>query len=98
MRIVWDDQTAIDLDEIWNYIAKDNVRYADSVFARLRSGVAQLEQFPRIGRAGRVADTRELVYPDLPYIAIYSLDSADDAVLVLRFVHAARYYPPNGGS
>lgn len=98
MRIVWDDQVAIDLDQIWSYIAKDNVRYANRVFARLRSGITQLELFPEIGRIGRVPETRELVYPDLPYIAIYSLTETEDAVTILRVVHTARYYPPKPGS
>jgi toxin ParE1/3/4 len=53
-------------------------------------GVATLDTFPERGRGGRVAETRELVFPSLPFIAVYEVDSE---VTVLRILHAARLWP-----
>lgn len=44
-----------------------------------------------MGRAGRVAGTRELVVADTPYIIPYRVRG--DAVEILRVFHAARKWP-----
>jgi toxin ParE1/3/4 len=43
------------------------------------------------GRAGRIANTRELVLPRLPYLVVYRVD--EDRVLILNIVHGARRWP-----
>lgn len=93
MQLVWDDQAWTDLDEIWNYIAKDNVVAAQRVFQRLHSAVSLLSGNPLLGRMGRVAGTRGFVYSDLPYIAVYAVREAQDIVVILRIIHTAQRYP-----
>jgi toxin ParE1/3/4 len=46
---------------------------------------------PALGRAGRVAGTRELVVAEAPYIIPYRVRG--DAVEILRVFHAARKWP-----
>ena len=50
-----------------------------------------LAEHPRIGRPGRVADTRELVISGLPYILPYRV--ASDRVEIIRVLHSARSWP-----
>jgi len=47
---------------------------------------------PRRRRTNRVADTRELVIPRSPFIAIYRLTGAE--IILLRILHGARHLPP----
>jgi toxin ParE1/3/4 len=43
-----------------------------------------------MGPVGRVRNTRELVFSNLPYIVVYRLS---DAVDILAVVHTARKWP-----
>lgn len=65
-------------------------RIADAIDHRL----ALLATMPRMGRAGRVEGTRELVISRTPYLAVYKLDDVDDQVVVVRILHAAQSWPP----
>jgi plasmid stabilization system protein ParE len=47
--------------------------------------------FPRSGRSGRIAGTRELVISRTPYIAAYRI--AGDTVRILRVLHGSRRWP-----
>ncbi|WP_207779334.1 type II toxin-antitoxin system RelE/ParE family toxin [Zavarzinia aquatilis] len=53
---------------------------------------SRLSEHPHLGRAGRVADTRELVIPRTPYVAVYSI--GPDAIDILAVFHGARRWPP----
>ena len=100
MRVRWTDPAQTDLLEILGYIAHDNPAAARRVGQRLLSAVRALAEQPRRGRPGRVAGTRELVIPGLPYIAIYRVHepsrSLTGEVEVLRVVHGARRWPGDG--
>jgi addiction module RelE/StbE family toxin len=100
MRIRWTDPAETDLFEICEYIARDNPAAAERVGRRLLSAVDSLAAQPRLGRPGRVAGTRELVIPRLPYIAIYRITEAAHStaseVEVLRVLHGARRRPAKG--
>lgn len=49
-------------------------------------------QFPMLGRAGVVADTREFSVVGLPYLIVYRIASETD-VDVLTVLHTRRKYP-----
>ena len=53
--------------------------------------VGSLEKFPHRGRIGRKAETRELVIPNLPYVAIYRVRGS--IVEVIRVLHGAQDWP-----
>jgi toxin ParE1/3/4 len=73
MRVRWTTDAAEDLERICDHIAQEHPdsarRVAESVVGRL----GDLERFPRIGRSGRVAGTREIAFPPLPYVAVYEI-------------------------
>ena len=101
MSLRWTDPAQTDFNEIVAYIKRDNPAAAERVGRRLLTVVASLAQQPRLGRPGRVAGTRELVIPRLPYIAVYRIieayPSTGGAVEVLRLIHAARRWPADSG-
>lgn len=77
--------------ELTAYIAEDDLRAAERVVTRILKAAALLSQFPRTGRAGRVAGTREQVVRRTPYILVYNL--APTRVRVLRVYHGSRSWP-----
>jgi toxin ParE1/3/4 len=62
-----------DLDEIEAYIATDNPAAAIDTVLRVIDSLAHLGEHPEIGRAGRIAGTREWVIPKTPFIAAYRI-------------------------
>jgi toxin ParE1/3/4 len=79
------------LDAEAEYIAEDNPAAAGRVVQRIFRAVNLLRENPAMGRAGRVAGTRELVVAETPYIIPYRVRG--DAVEILRVFHAARKWP-----
>jgi toxin ParE1/3/4 len=71
--------------------AEDNPAAAGRVVQKILRAVDLLQQNPALGRAGRVAGTRELVVAETPYIIPYRVQG--DAVEILRVFHAARKWP-----
>ena len=91
MRVVWTRPATRDLEAIGDHIARDNRRAADRVVNRIRNRTRDLAQYPLLGRAGRVANTRELVIPDTRFIVVYRV--GNDQVEILAVFHAARRWP-----
>jgi toxin ParE1/3/4 len=87
----WTRPALADLEAIGDYIARDNPRAAAGQTRRIHEACAQLGLFPAQGRAGRVAETRELVIGGTPYIAAYSVQNGE--VLILAVIHGARRWP-----
>ena len=91
MRIRWSVQSIRQLASIEAYIARDNPDAAARVAAEIVNAVYRLTQFPMIGRAGRIADSRELVIPGLPYIVAYRI--LDEVIDISRVLHTSRKWP-----
>ena len=91
MRIVWTAAARRDVNDIWDFIAVDNSTAAELVDSRILSSVEELREHPLRGRPGRVAGTRELVIPGLPYIAIDT--AGENRVVIVRVLHTARRWP-----
>ncbi|HMD86946.1 MAG TPA: type II toxin-antitoxin system RelE/ParE family toxin [Terriglobia bacterium] len=72
MRIRWTEPAARDLTHICDYIeGHDAPATARRVALTIHRSVDSLAQFPYRGRPGRSLNTRELVFPDLPLLAVY---------------------------
>ncbi|MGH0218803.1 type II toxin-antitoxin system RelE/ParE family toxin [Sinorhizobium meliloti] len=69
----------------------ENPRAAVHVDEEIVSAVGRLLDFPESGRPGRVAGTRELVFPRTPYIAAYMVMA--DRIRILRVLHGAQKWP-----
>ena len=88
MRVRYTPQAGRDLAEILRYIAFDNPAAATQTIERVERLVMLLGHVPFAGRRGRVAGTREMVVPDLPYIVVYRVRR--DAVEIVSVIHGAR--------
>lgn len=73
------------------WIAVDNPTAARDVATRIRQTALLLSQFPKIGRKGRVPDTREFAVTGLPYTIVFREES--DHLIVLTILHQSRRYP-----
>ena len=93
MRVRWTTDAADDLERICDYIALERPDSARRVAESVVERISELKRFPRIGRSGRVAGTREIAFPPLPYVAVYEILEAQDEVRVLRILHGAQRWP-----
>ena len=93
MRVQLTDAAESDLLNILDYIGQENPAAAIALVERIEVQLRVLEDHPLIGREGRVADTRELVFAPLPYVAVYVVSNTTDRVSVLRVLHGAQQWP-----
>src|SRR5215510_6310812 len=91
MKVVWLQQARADLDSIVDYLLERNSQAAVDIYEAIRQQVGKLADFPRIGRPGRVAGTRELVMAGLPYIVPYYTKGRE--VRILAILHTSRKWP-----
>ena len=71
MKIIWTEPAAKALEEIQDYIAKDNPAAAYDIAIIIKAVVQNLISHPKMGRKGRVANSYELILSNIPYIVIY---------------------------
>jgi len=89
MRIRWTEPAARDLTSICDYIKEhDGPEAARKVALRIYEGIGKLAPFPHLGRPGRKLDTREMVFPNLPFLVVYSVRA--DAIEINRILHGRR--------
>lgn len=92
MRIVrWTPAAAADLDHINDYLRLHHPHYRQPTLRKLYAAIRSLRQSPFRGRPGSEEGTREILFPPMPYIAVYRL--TDDAIEVLRIYHGAQNRP-----
>src|SRR4029077_5057594 len=92
MNIVWSPEAIEDLASLRAYIAENNPAAARRTVRHIIESIEQLiPDNPRIGRAGRVPGTRELVIPRSPYIVPYRLQRT--TIQIWRVYHGARRWP-----
>lgn len=90
-RVRWSTIASDDLARIVDWIRIDNPDAARRVARTIFEAVEGLRRHPGMGRTGLAPDTRELVFPPWPYIAVYEV--VDSVVNVLRIRHASQDWP-----
>jgi toxin ParE1/3/4 len=91
MELLWTRGAIQDREDIYDYIEKDNPVSALALDELIAEKTAVLKEFPRMGRAGPVPYTFELVVHS-GYMVVY--DIAETQVRILSVVHTARQWPP----
>lgn len=91
MQVKWLAKALINLTDETDYIANESPASAKACFTHILASVEQLKEHPHLGRAGRVAGTRELVITHYPYIVPYRIKNG--CVEILRVLHTARAWP-----
>jgi toxin ParE1/3/4 len=93
MNIVWRRAAAVDVDKAVDYILQYDPGAALRLYETIRKAVERLADHPALGRAGRVADTRELAIAGTPYLVAYTVDNRINAVIILRVLHGRQNWP-----
>lgn len=91
MQVRWTRKALTNLDNAVQYIAADKPAAAKDVAQRIWQTAQMLAAQPGMGRPGRVAGTREIVVPDLPYILPYA--EKNRVVFILRVMHTSMKWP-----
>lgn len=92
MRIRWTQAAVSDLTEICDYVGDhDGPEAARKIANRIYDALNGLVAFPQLGRPGRRAGTRELLFPGLPFLAIYRVRTT--VIEINRILHGAQNWP-----
>jgi toxin ParE1/3/4 len=92
MRIRWTEPAVQDFTRICDYLEeRGGAPVARRGALAIFGGITSLRDFPRRGRPGRKAGTRELVFTRLPYVVVYRL--SHEVVEILRIFHGAQNWP-----
>lgn len=91
MRIVWTPRANRQRDVIFDYIASENLNAAFRMDELFKKSASTLRDHPKIGKAGKMPGTRELI-AHRNYRIIYEID--DDDIYILSLIHIARQWPP----
>jgi toxin ParE1/3/4 len=91
VKIRWTAVAADDLKSVHEYLTEHAPVRADIIVDRILNGIDVLEQYPNLGRQGRLGGTRELVITGTPFIVFYRLRK--NQVEILGVLHAARKWP-----
>lgn len=91
MHLEWTRPALNDLKSAGDYIAADNPKAAERIAERVQEAVEYLLEYPNMGRAGRVQNTRELVISGTPFIIVYLI--VFPKIQILRMLHHARKWP-----
>jgi toxin ParE1/3/4 len=79
------------LEDIGAYIAVDNPSAGIDTVLRVIDSIRQLGSHPEMGCKRRIADTREGIIPETPFIAAYRI--RDNTIEGMRVLHRARNWP-----
>jgi addiction module RelE/StbE family toxin len=85
-KVRWTNRALGRLNEIAEYIAKDNPEWAKTFVTELRD-TGKILQSHQLGMAGRIFGTKELVLHK-NYVAVYRVK--DDEVHILTILHSAQ--------
>jgi len=92
IRVRWTEPAVRDLTAICDFTdQRDGPEAARRIALRIYEEVSSLVMFPRRGRPGRKPGSRELVFPGLPFLAIYRV--LEDVVQIDRILHGAQKWP-----
>jgi toxin ParE1/3/4 len=88
MHIRWTPSAAEDLQRISDYLKEHHPHYQQATIRKVYAAIQSLNDWPQRGRLGREQGTRELVFPPLPYIAVYRVK--EQSIEILRIYHSAQ--------
>ena len=88
MTVRYDARALRDIENIHDYIARDDTVAAARVVSRIERAIQRLAVLPLSARPGRVPGTRVLAVPGLPYVVIHRVRG--DSVHIVAVLHTAR--------
>lgn len=91
MRVRWTPAAAADMRSISDYLKERHPEYRQPTMRKLYEKILALKDAPLVGRLGTVEGTRELLFPPMPYIAVYRVKG--QTIEIWRIYHAAQNRP-----
>jgi toxin ParE1/3/4 len=91
MKLIWTRRAIRHLTAVRDYIAEDSPNAAQQLVSRILGAMDRLAEQPHMGRAGRIAGTRELVIPGTPYVIAYRFRR--DRLELIAVVHGRQKWP-----
>lgn len=91
LRVKWLKLALDDLDAIAGYIARENPEAAQRVAQRIWQAGEALPDNPKIGRRGRIPQTREWVVGYTSYLLAYRINPPQ--IEILRVLHGRQSWP-----
>ena len=91
-RVVWSEGALSDLDEIFDYIAKDSALYARSQVEDILYAAERLGEFPSLGR--RLFEFSHMAYREIivgGYRVIYKEIGRNLRIRIVAVVHGKRH-------
>jgi addiction module RelE/StbE family toxin len=88
MRIRWTPPAVADMQAISDYLQIHSPHYRQPTMRKLYDNIRALKDAPYVGRPGQIEGTRELLFPPMPYIAVYRVQG--QAVEIWRIYHASQ--------
>jgi addiction module RelE/StbE family toxin len=93
VRVLRTESAESDLDAIADYFGQLNPQATLHMLDRIFEVEATLNDYPYVGKTGRVKGTREAVVTGTPFILVYMLEP--QALTVLRILHGRQKWPEN---
>jgi toxin ParE1/3/4 len=90
MRLRFTPAAIASLNEISDYIHERNPAAAKRVRDSIYESLQNLILFPRVGRRQRTPGVRKLVTRKYTYLVYYTIDQANDEIVILSVKHPAR--------
>jgi plasmid stabilization system protein ParE len=88
-RFILTPRAKRDINDIWDYIANDNIQAADRVLDALENAILKLEKNPGIGHfREELADKRHRFFLVYSYLIVYRHETKP--LQIIRVLHAAR--------
>jgi toxin ParE1/3/4 len=91
VKLQWTKQAKEQLADAIDYVYLDSPEAAERQECLVVQAVKNLQQFPQMGRPGRITSTRELVIAGTPYTVVYEVRS--HSIRILAVLHSARRWP-----
>ncbi|WP_256872753.1 type II toxin-antitoxin system RelE/ParE family toxin [Candidatus Entotheonella palauensis] len=91
LTLRWTRRALRDMRHLHDYIAARNPQAARRMVARIREATSYLCQTPRMGKPGRVSETRELSIAGTPYILVYLIDGSE--IQIVAVIHVRQQWP-----
>lgn len=91
LTLRWTRRALRDMRHLHDYIAARNPQAARRMVARIREATSYLRQTPRMGKPGRVPETRELSIVGTPYIVVYLIEGSE--IQIVSVIHVRQQWP-----
>ncbi len=93
MHIQFEDEAQADLENIRSYLEPKNPTACQKVLISIAATIDQLENFPFLGRHGRVDETREISVTKYNFVIVYTLPDEYN-IHIHRILYTRQQWPP----